>query len=76
MPVLISRQSLIAFGALCVGACLASAPAAAQQSPKISEQDAYEIARDAYIYAYPLVLMDVTRKQLTNFTEPAGMPGQ
>lgn len=76
MPVLISRQSLIAFGALCVGACLASSPAAAQQSPKISEQDAYEIARDAYIYAYPLVLMDVTRKQLTNFTEPAGMPGQ
>jgi hypothetical protein len=46
------------------------------QAQTISEEDAYEIARDAYIYAYPLVLMDATRQQLTNFEVPPGRPGQ
>ena len=32
----------------------------------ITEQEAHAIAVDAYIYLYPLVTMDVTRKQLTN----------
>ena len=49
---------------------------ASAQSPGLSEQEAYAIARDAYIYAYPLVLMDVTRQQLTNYAEPSGAPGQ
>jgi hypothetical protein len=31
------------------------APAAAQS---ISDQEAYEVAKDAYVYAYPLVLPD------------------
>lgn len=48
-------------------------PASAQG---VSEQEANEIARDAYVYAYPLVLMDATRRQLTNFAEPGGGPGQ
>jgi len=26
----------------------------------------YAIARDAYLYAYPIVMMDVTRRQATN----------
>jgi hypothetical protein len=32
----------------------------------ISEQQAHEIAVDAYIYCYPLVTMDITRLQSTN----------
>jgi hypothetical protein len=33
----------------------------------ITEQQAHAIAVDAYLYFYPLVSMDVTRKQFTNF---------
>jgi hypothetical protein len=32
----------------------------------INEQDAYEIGVEAYVYLYPLVLMDVTRRQAVN----------
>ena len=38
-------------------------PAAAQQ---LAQQEAEDIATDAYVYFYPLVTMDVTRRQLTN----------
>lgn len=51
-----------------------SAPAQSDASPQqsvLSAQETAEIAADAYIYFYPLVTMDVTRKQLTN-TEPSG----
>jgi hypothetical protein len=43
----------------------------AQAQSAVDEQDARSIALDAYIYFYPLVTMDVTRKQLTN-VEPRG----
>src|SRR5262245_16678882 len=33
---------------------------------KIDEQQAYEIGIEAYIYLYPLVLMDTTRRQAVN----------
>ncbi len=45
------------------------------QQPPISEQEARAIGVDAYLYFYPLVTMDVTRKQLTNF-EPGKAPGR
>ena len=32
----------------------------------VSEQDTYAIGREAYWYTYPLVLMDLTRQQMTN----------
>jgi hypothetical protein len=42
----------------------------------ISEQGAYEIAKDAYVYAYPLLLADLTLRQQTNFAEPTGKLAQ
>ena len=48
-------------------------PHAAQAQSAITEQEAQSIARDAYIYFYPLVTMDVTRKQLTNVEPGKGV---
>jgi hypothetical protein len=39
---------------------------AAQAQSAITEQEAHAIGVNAYIYFYPLVTMDVTRKQFTN----------
>ena len=39
----------------------------------LSTQDAYEIGLDAYTYFYPLVVMDITRAQMTN-VPPSGSP--
>jgi len=46
---------------------------AAQAQNAITEQEAQSIARDAYIYFYSLVTMDVTRKQLTNVEPGKGV---
>ena len=40
---------------------------------QLSKQDAYEIGLDAYTYFYPLVVMDITRAQMTN-VPPSGSP--
>jgi hypothetical protein len=50
-----------------------TAPSAAQ---KISSADAYEIAKEAYVYAYPLVLDDVFVRQGANYAEPTGIVTQ
>ena len=48
-------------------AALTTAPhASAQTTPAISEAEARSIATDAYLYFYPLVTMDLTRKQMIN----------
>src|SRR6266480_52245 len=45
----------------------AAAPAAlAQSAAPITEQEAHAIAVDAYVYFYPLLSMDVSRRQFTN----------
>jgi hypothetical protein len=47
----------------------------AQAQGVITEQEAQSIATDAYVYLYPLVTMDVTRKQLTNVEPGKGLGG-
>ena len=41
-------------------------PGGARAEAPITEQQAHAIAVDAYVYFYPLVTMDVSRKQFTN----------
>lgn len=45
---------------------LAFSPPTARAAAPITEEAAHAIAVDAYLYFYPLVTMDITRKQSTN----------
>lgn len=56
----------------CLGMTLSSSFAALAQQP-LSAEEAREIAREAYIYAYPLVLMKVTKNVGTNVEQPVGL---
>jgi hypothetical protein len=60
-------------GVFSVAACAAiSFPARAQS---LSATEAAAIASDAYVYLYPLVSMDITRKQTTNIEAVGQKPG-
>src|SRR5215510_1838559 len=41
---------------------------------QVSEQEAYAIARDAYLYAYPIVTMDASMRQATNVPNATTIP--
>jgi len=40
----------------------------------LSKEQAYEIARDTYIYAHPIVTMDVSMRQSTNVPDAKTVP--
>jgi hypothetical protein len=52
--------------ALLVGALAAGFSTANRAAEPITEEAAHAIGVDAYVYFYPLISMDVTRKQMTN----------
>src|SRR5262245_55025872 len=62
---------LMARTAVLVG-LLITLPVQAQTEP-ITAEEAQAIAQEAYIYLYPLITMDVTRKQLINL-DPKASP--
>jgi hypothetical protein len=65
---------LFAIVALTFAQALSSTEPARAQNP--SDQEALDIVTDAYVYAYPLLLMDVFMRQGTNYAEPTGMVTQ
>jgi hypothetical protein len=63
---------------LCLAALLPLQGAGGQQAstdPAVTPQEAYEIGVEAYVYFYPVITMDLTRRQLTNI-EAGKMPGR
>jgi hypothetical protein len=55
--------------------CSTFAAANTQATNKVSVQEARQIAEDAYIYGYPLITMEMTRRVMTNVREPEGTRG-
>ena len=54
---------------------LAAFSIGAADANSISEEEAHEIGVEAYVYFYPLLSMDITRKQLTNVDAKKGAIG-
>jgi hypothetical protein len=69
-----TNRALFAIVALAFTQALSSTGPARAQNP--SDQEAHEIVTDAYVYAYPLLLMDVFMRQGTNYAEPTGIVTQ
>ena len=46
---------------------------AASTKQTLPWREAFDIATETYIFGYPLVTMDATRRVMTNVREPAGM---
>ncbi len=58
-----------------VAAAIAVAPAQAQQTAPLTQDEATTIGTDAYIYGYPLVTMEMTRRVMTNAVTVEGLKG-
>jgi len=65
---MIPTRNLFIAGALVGSVFMAHvpAPAAEPAKPSSSSEEIYALARDAYLYAYPIVSMDITMRQATN----------
>ncbi|WP_413991952.1 DUF1254 domain-containing protein [Labrys okinawensis] len=75
MPDITRRAAL---GGLSLAAALAVSPARALDGPLadlVTSADDFWTAVDAYIYGYPLVTMELTRRVITNVTEVKGTRG-
>lgn len=66
-----TKPPLLAIAFVATALSMASGASAAP----LSEEQAHAIGVDAYIYFYPLVSMDITRKQLTNTAAKEGAIG-
>lgn len=70
------RKQLATFvfsAAVALGAVAGESSFARAQTTPLSEQEAHAIGVDAYLYFYPLVTMDITRRQMTSAPASKGM---
>lgn len=56
----------------CFATLLASVPVYAQNKTDLTEKEAAAIGVEAYVYGYPLVTMEMTRRVMTNVSTPKG----
>jgi len=68
------RTSILRTQALCFALCASLPLTVLAQPAAISEQEAHEIGVEAYVYLYPLIMMEVTRRVATN-VPPTIAPG-
>src|ERR1035441_10817090 len=59
--------------ALFAGCTTGQKSKAAATKQVLAWREALDIATEAYIFGYPLVTMDITRRFMTNMREPDGM---
>ena len=64
-----NRNAIVLFAGLLASPALAQGALAQGALPTVTEAEAHSIAVDAYIYIYPLISMDITRKQSTNIEQ-------
>ncbi|HYC18141.1 MAG TPA: DUF1254 domain-containing protein [Pseudolabrys sp.] len=69
------KISLLLSAGLLATFAVATASSAQTTAAATNEAEARAIAQEAYIYLYPLVTMDVTRKQLINSPPSTGIGG-
>jgi hypothetical protein len=70
-----SRRIALTISIVTTAASCLMLGANASNAEPITEPQAHDIAVDAYLYFYPLVTMDLTRKQLTNVEPGKGFGG-
>jgi DNA sulfur modification protein DndE len=57
---------------ICIGFMTAAKHGSAAQQQPLTEEEAFQLGVDAYIYGYPLVVMDSVRRVSTNVAVPQG----
>ena len=57
---------------ICIGFMTAVRHGSAAQQQPLTEEEAFQVGVDAYIYGYPLLVMDSVRRVSTNVAVPQG----
>src|SRR5271170_4703711 len=69
---LMKRNAPRAIACALLGLLIAGCGGSSKVGQDAKELEAFETAKDAYVYAYPLMTMDLTRRVTTNVVSPEG----